>query len=549
MNLENMNSEVKQTFVFFRAQLTTNMSRGRVIAFYNFKGGVAKTTQCINVSAALALEGAKVCIVDADPQANISAYFNSGNYEEFTAEQLDATCRGDISNKCQGSEVDEVEHRDAYPDCLGTDLSAYLCSNMLTIESVFHPLYEENKREKMEKLLERQISILNEGMNKEELDILNYSGITPAKLEKKRRLLRPRLFQPCNSSTFFDKDTNQPLLWLLPGKFTLAHLEIPIGNASNKSDHDKAATVLVGAPTYLINALRGCFDYVLVDLGPNFGALNKCIAMASDLIYPPAFLDSNSVEAMRDLFVRVFPEWYSWRQRTLKFQRSKEGYFYDLGGDEDSEEDEEGANQDFDLRPYLLDPDCPRILPMVCTGYDIDIHNRVCKHHSNFYGSMSAFMNAMMHLRDINPKDSSAEWFFKAIHHDKRTAKSLISKMDLVVDSFAPIFTRGKNRMVLLSTSRMHEVMPISQETGLTIMELDREVYFAQYPEEKADAQAEEDGPSKKKRKKCNLEYSDKWARDISMQNFEEEVDDGKKCWGSIARYIKREYPPMRVVA
>lgn len=44
----------------------------KTIAFINQKGGVGKTTSCLNVGAALALQGYKVLLVDLDAQGNLT---------------------------------------------------------------------------------------------------------------------------------------------------------------------------------------------------------------------------------------------------------------------------------------------------------------------------------------------------------------------------------------------------------------------------------------------------------------------------------------------
>ncbi len=44
----------------------------RKIAFTNAKGGVAKTTTCVNIGAGLALAGYRTLLVDCDTQGQVS---------------------------------------------------------------------------------------------------------------------------------------------------------------------------------------------------------------------------------------------------------------------------------------------------------------------------------------------------------------------------------------------------------------------------------------------------------------------------------------------
>lgn len=70
---------------------------GRIVAVINLKGGIGKTTTVVNISAGLALKGARVLLVDADAQGNLAMALGATPrrtlYDALVDGALAADCR------------------------------------------------------------------------------------------------------------------------------------------------------------------------------------------------------------------------------------------------------------------------------------------------------------------------------------------------------------------------------------------------------------------------------------------------------------------------
>ena len=85
---------------------------GKIVSFSNQKGGVGKTTTCVNMAAYIAAEGKKVLLVDMDPQGNATTGLG---FSKSSLEQSIYSVLIDDEKTLENIMPTEVENLDLLP--------------------------------------------------------------------------------------------------------------------------------------------------------------------------------------------------------------------------------------------------------------------------------------------------------------------------------------------------------------------------------------------------------------------------------------------------
>lgn len=117
----------------------------KIIAFSNQKGGVGKTTTCVNIAAYLAENGKKVLVIDLDSQANASS--SLGIFDKKAHNSTYDVLLGDksVSDCIRDTEINGLKLIPANSDLAGADIELasikgrerVLANKLLAVEDDF----------------------------------------------------------------------------------------------------------------------------------------------------------------------------------------------------------------------------------------------------------------------------------------------------------------------------------------------------------------------------------------------------------------------------
>ena len=105
----------------------------RKIAIVGFKGGIGKTTTCVNLGAALALRGHRALIIDTDTQANVAMALGVNTYKKSLTHVL--------THKAKAKEC--VLRARKNLDILPSDIGLFKAQQRMVLEMAREEIFEE----------------------------------------------------------------------------------------------------------------------------------------------------------------------------------------------------------------------------------------------------------------------------------------------------------------------------------------------------------------------------------------------------------------------
>jgi len=110
---------------------------GQIIAFANQKGGVGKTTTCVNMAAYMALMGKKVLLIDIDDQGNATTGLGKEKSQDINSIYNVITSDCDIKDAIYKTDIPSLDIIPANLDLAGVDVElVYMKSREMRLKSI-----------------------------------------------------------------------------------------------------------------------------------------------------------------------------------------------------------------------------------------------------------------------------------------------------------------------------------------------------------------------------------------------------------------------------
>ena len=327
------------------------------IGVFNYKGGVAKTTTLINVACMLAKKRIRTMMVDADPQCNLTTFFNTHVVSDpaYLADQLQQAAdfiHFQASVAAEADTVMQTEEDEGDENGKATEEDEKDDDHEVAAAVFVAPAVTSAAA---------KIRLLTDGFNSQSAAYPRTGPAVPTSSPSLYSALRP-IFTSEGSGAVFQ--AVQPIkvkgqhaigsddyLYLLPGSTDIIEYQ----GLLDEPRVEQRLTYL-GCFRRLLHLIAEAHDIavILVDFGPSSGALNRCFVMSCDYILPPSFADIYSQASAEGFLNKVMVSWYSW-WRLVKNQ--------------EKQPDMRQRLQQPGLKRFLFNSQAPRILPFLVTNY------------------------------------------------------------------------------------------------------------------------------------------------------------------------------------